>query len=240
MVISIIQPCFVPWLGYFEQMAIADVFVYMDDVQYTKKDWRNNNQLKSPNGMRPIYVPLRNASRSVLINEVLISYNEKWEDVLLNKIYEWYKKAPFYDEIMELIRPVIYNKHEKLVELNYSLNRAICSYLGIKTPIYFSSNIPRNTDNKNKRIIEICKHFSNVNLLYDGKAAENFIDISLFSQNGITLVFQQYIQNPYPQLWGEFIPYTSIIDVMMNCGKDARKILLSNPMSNHLKKRNII
>ena len=206
-------------------------------MQYTKKDWRNNNQLKSPNGLKPIYVPVSNGSRNAHINEVMISYNEKWEDVLRNKISEWYKKAPYYHEIIELINPIIYNKYEKLVELNYSMNKAISDYLEIKTPVYFSSDIANNSNDKNKRIIEICKHFLNVDLLYDGKAAENFIDVPLFKQNGITLVFQQYIQNPYPQLWGDFIPYTSVIDVMMNCGKDARKVLLSNPMSIHLKER---
>ena len=98
MIIAIIQPCFVPWLGYFEQMALADIFVYFDDVQYTKRDWRNNNQLKSPAGVGPIHVPVSNASRGILINQALISYNENWEDKLLNKINEWYKTSPFFTE----------------------------------------------------------------------------------------------------------------------------------------------
>ena len=83
MIISIIQPCFIPWLGYFEQMALADVFVYLDDVQYTKKDWRNNNQLKSQYGVKPVYVPVSNASTRILIADALISYNEKWEEGII-------------------------------------------------------------------------------------------------------------------------------------------------------------
>ena len=77
MIISIIQPCFVPWLGYFEQIGLADIFVYLDDVKYTKQDWRNNNQVKSPDGLAKIFVPVQKTSQDTLINEVLISYNEK-------------------------------------------------------------------------------------------------------------------------------------------------------------------
>lgn len=239
MIISIIQPCFVPWLGYFEQIALADYFVYLDDVQYTKKDWRNNNQLKSPYGIKPIHVPVSNASRSILLNQALISYKSEWEDSLINKITEWYKKAPHYEEVMSILSPIIYGKYEKLVELNYNLNSAICSYIGINTPIYFASDIDKKTSDKNMRIIELCKHFPDVNLLYDGKSARNFIDIDLFKKHGITLVFQDYMQSPYKQLWGDFAPFMSVIDVMMNCGKQSLDIITSNPNSANLKNRSI-
>ncbi len=237
MIISIIQPCFVPWLGYFEQMAIGDIFVYLDDVQYTKKDWRNNNQLKSPYGMKPIHVPVGNASRNTLINQALISYNSPWEEDLINKITEWYKKAPYFDDIIGIIKPIIYNKYERLVDLNYNLNKAICNYIGINTPIYYTSDIPNHSTDKNSRIIEICKHFEGVDLLYDGKSAQNFIDMELFKRHGITVIFQDYVQSPYKQLWGEFIPYTSVIDVMMNCGKESMNIIMNNPNSIELTKQ---
>jgi len=235
MVISIIQPCFVPWLGYFEQIAIADIFVYLDDVQYTKKDWRNNNQLKSPYGSKPIYVPIANASKDILINEALISYNEKWELSLMNKINEWYKKAPYFNEIIELISPILLDQNEKLVDLNYKLNSSICDYIGIQTPIYYSSDIPKTSIDKNSRILEICKNFPDIDLLYDGKSAENFIDKGLFEQNGIKVVFQNYIHKPYKQLYGDFIPYMSILDVLMNYGKNSLSIICGKDKTNIIK-----
>ena len=76
-------------------MLVADVFIYLDDVQYTKKDWRNTNQLKSPNGIKKVSVPVSNASRSININEALISYMSDWEDKMLNQLKQWYGKAPF-------------------------------------------------------------------------------------------------------------------------------------------------
>ena len=76
-------------------MLIADVFVYLDDVQYTKKDWRNSNQFKTPNGIKKVSVPISNASRNIMINKALISYKNRWEEKLLNQLKEWYKKAFF-------------------------------------------------------------------------------------------------------------------------------------------------
>lgn len=236
MIISIIQPCFVPWLGYFEQIALADYFVYLDDVKYTKQDWRNNNQLKSNNGLGKIFVPVQKTNEQTLINQALISYNEKWEQKLINAISPWYIHAPYFTEILNLIKSVIFNKYEKLVDLNFNLNNAFLKYLEIKTPIYFASDIPKTTNDKNLRLLEICKHFDNVDIFYDGKKAANFIDAELFKKNGVTLVFQDYIQTQYQQLWGDFLPYMSVIDALMNCGKNTKKIILSNPSSDHLKK----
>lgn len=237
MIIAIIQPCFVPWMGYFEQIGVADIFLYLDDVQYTKKDWRNTNQLKTPNGIKNIYVPVQNPHRDALINQVLISYNENWQSNLMNKITEWYKKAPYFSEIINIIASVINNKCEKLVDLNYHLNNEILQYIGIDTPIFFSSAIPKNSQDKNERIIELCKHFKGVDILYDGKSAQNFIDTELFRRNGIEVIFQDYQHTPYKQLWGEFAPYMSIIDLLMNCGKNAKSIIFSSPLPEQLKNK---
>jgi hypothetical protein len=231
MVISIIQPCFVPWLGYFEQIALADVFVYLDDVKYTKQDWRNNNQLKSPYGIAKIFVPVKKTKEDTLINQVEISYNEKWEQRLINQISANYGKACFFEEVMEFLRKVIFSKHERLVDLNYNLNNAILEFLGINTPIYLSSDIFKTTNDKNLRLLEICRNFDNVNVFYDGKKAKNFIDISLFKQNGVDVIFQDYQHKPYQQLWGDFVPYMSIIDLIMNHGKESLMYIINNSIN---------
>jgi hypothetical protein len=213
-------------------MLVADVFIYLDDVQYTKKDWRNTNQLKSPNGIKKVNVPVSNASRSININEALISYKGDWEDKMLNQLKQWYGKALFYNNVIEMISPIIRNKYKNLVDLNYDLNKTIADYLDISTPCYFSSSICKSTEDKNLRILEICHHFKNVHLLYDGKTAANFLDTQLFLQNGIKVIFQNYLHTPYRQLWGEFQPYMSIVDLIMNndCLK-SQEILSSSPVT---------
>ena len=237
MVISIIQPCFVPWIGYFEQIAVADVFVFMDDVYYTKKDWRNGNQLKSQYGVKKVSVPVSKTKRDTLIKDVSISYASQWEQTLLNQITEWYKKAPYFEEIMNLIEPVINAKHAMLVDLNLHLNNEILNYLEINTPIYFSSKIERKTRDKISRIIEICKNFEEVDTLYDGKKAEDFLSADVMRMEGIEVVFQDYKHTEYKQLWGDFIPYMSIIDLLMNCGKEAKKYVINDGVINKLIKK---
>lgn len=234
MTISIIQPCFVPWLGYFEQIAVADIFVYMDDVIYTKKDWRNGNQLKTQYGIKDISVPVKKTSRDTLIKDVEISYNSPWEDTLMNQLLNWYKKAPYYEEVINLIKPIIYNKYNKLVDLNLNLNNIILAYLEITTPIFFSSDIERKTENKTDRIIEICKNFNGVSILYDGKKAQDFLDCDYMLRNGIEVIFQDYRHTPYKQLWGDFEPYMSIIDLIMNCGKEGCKLIINNHLPSKL------
>lgn len=240
MIISIIQPCFVPWLGYFEQIAVADVFVYMDDVMYTKKDWRNGNQLKTPYGVKNISFPVKKTSRETLIKDVEISYNALWEDTLMNQLLNWYKKAPYYEEVINLIKPIIYNKYDKLVDFNYNLNNAILAYLEITTPISFSSHIDRKSDNKTDRIIEICRHFEGISILYDGKKAQDFLDSKYMMDHGIEVIFQDYQHVPYPQLWGDFTPYMSILDLLMNCGKESKKIIFNSPLPEQIKNKLIL
>ena len=216
-------------------MLVADVFIYLDDVQYTKKDWRNTNQLKSPNGIKKVSVPVSNASRSININEALISYKGDWEDKMLNQLKQWYGKALFYNDVMERIFPIIRNKYKNLVDLNYDLNKTIADYLDISTPCYFSSSICKGTEEKNLRILEICKHFPKVNLLYDGKSAAEFIDTNFFLKNGIEVIFQNYLHTPYRQLWGEFQPNMSIVDLIMNNGaKESLKIITQSPLPKKL------
>jgi hypothetical protein len=232
MIISIIQPCFVPWLGYFEQIAVADVFVYMDDVQYTRKDWRNNNQLKSPYGVKGISFPVQKEPLGTEIHKIKIANNLNWQKTLLNQIRSWYIKAPFYDDIMQIIEPVIQAKYDRLVEFNFDLNNVILNYLEIKTKVYFSSGIPRNQEGKIDRIAEICNHFDGITKLFDGKKAKNFLDEASLNAHGIDIMFQDYQHKPYPQQFGGFVPYMSIVDLIMNCGKESISYIMTSNIRN--------
>lgn len=231
MILSSIQPCFIPWLGYFEQIAVAARFVYLDDVQYTKKDWRNTNRLKSRYGVKIVHVPVQKTSRETRLNEARISYNEPWEDTLLNKISDWYGNAPHVSAVMPLIAQPMACKYERLIDLTMHINREVLAYLGIDTVVSLASDIPKRTADKNARIVEMCRHFPEVDVLYDGKSASSFIDMDLFKANGVDVVFQDYQQTPYPQLWGgPFEPNLSVIDALMNCGPDTKQLILSSPL----------
>jgi hypothetical protein len=234
MLISIIQPCFIPWLGYFEQMALADLFVYMDDVKYTRQNWRNNNKLLCASESKNVSIPVRKTSRHTLINQVSILNDLAWQNKFLNKVSNWYRKAPHFDEVFSLISGVVLKRHDMLVDLNYGLNGAIAEYVGIETPVELSSNVPRNSSDKVSRIIEIVKYF-NADVLYDGKSAAYFIDIELFQEKGITIIFQDYKHSSYRQQSNSnFVPYMSIVDLLMNKGVESLGYILSSPLVSQL------
>lgn len=230
MKIAVIQPSFLPWLGYFEQMALVDLFVYLDDVQYTKQDWRNRNRLKSPSGVATITVPVQKPKSSrTPINQVLIAESPPWRGKLLRQIQSWYAKAPYFDEVFPALAKILEDEQRLLVELNYVLTEFLAKWLGIEVPTRLASEVPDKAADKNQKLIDICRHFG-ADLLYDGQSARNFIDLELFASHGIRVVFQNYRHQPYPQLWGgEFVSHLSTLDLVMNCGAGSREVLLASP-----------
>lgn len=227
MIISIIQPCFVPWLGYFEQIALSDIFVYLDDVKYSAKNWRNNNQLKSPNGVKGISVSVNKPPIGTPINKVSIAYHLTWREKLLNQLSNWYGNTPYFGEVMEIITAHLRIEYANLAEFNIQLNQRLLDYLGISTSIFRSSKIPHSGGDKVQRIAEICSHFSGVKVLFDGKSAQNFLSRDSLKEQGVTIVFQNYKHIEYPQKWGIFTPYMSILDCLFNCGQTAINYLVS-------------
>jgi hypothetical protein len=229
MIIAIIQPGFLPWLGYFEQMAVADVFVYLDDVQYTRKDWRNRNRFMSPEGIKMISVPVRKgAGRKMLIKDARINYDHPWQKETVERIRQWYGQSRYFNDIFLPLEEIIWQDFEFLVDLNCALNNAVMSFLKISVPTFISSDIPNKSNDKNHKIIDICRHH-NADVLYDGQAARAFIDQALFEENGIRVIFQNYQHTSYPQMGGEFVSHLSVLDLLMNCGPESRDILLSSP-----------
>jgi len=231
--IAILQPTYLPWLGYFEQMAVVDLFVHMDDVQYTRKDWRNRNRVRAAASWTWLTVPVKKCPRSTLLRDILVNYEHHWVKRHLKTIYLAYKRAPYFEPVYDQIKAILESHIAGLVELDVALVQCLRAHLGITTPESFSSSVPRESRGKNERIIEICKYFG-ADLLYDGKSAADFIDKSLFASHGIQVVFQDYRHHEYPQQFGEFISHMSALDAIINTGPDARSVLMANgdPLSN--------
>lgn len=223
--IAIIQPSFLPWLGYYEQMAHVDVFVHFDDVQFTRKDWRNRNRLKSPNGIKVIKVPVKKHNYAqTAINEIRIPDSQIWVEKLLRQMRFWYEKAESFEEYFPAFEKALRGKFDRLVDLNYALNDVVRHLLSIETPQYISSEITDKSEDRNMKIIDICKHHD-ADFLYDGQSARNFIDLEMFRLNGIRVAFQEYQYKRYPQLWGPFVSHLSVLDLLLNCGPRSRDFL---------------
>ena len=228
------QPVYLPWLGYFEQMAYTDAFVIMDDAQFTRRDWRNRNRIKSASGSFWLTVPVHKQPLGTAINEIRIDYHRDWVRRHLRALETCYSKSAFYQPLYDDLEAALGLRPERLVDLTIGLIRTLCRYLDVSTPIVLSSEIPTRhpgvdgTDVKNQRILEYCR-FLNGDAIYLGKKASDYIDIELFRSEGIEVVFQDYQHPVYRQRFGVFESHLSVVDLIMNVGPAAGKIVRSSP-----------
>ena len=235
MKIGILQPAYIPWLGYFEQIAYVDLFVFMDDVQYTRHDWRNRNRVKTSAGESWLTVPVKRHAFGTPINQIEINYAKDWTVKQLKTLQHTYGVCDHFQPFFDTFKAQLQQRYERLVDLDCALIREISRYLNITTPFALASEVPRepapanaDADAKNWRILEICRHFD-AKVLYDGASAAQFINVERFAREGFRVVFQDYLHPSYPQRFGDFLTHMSTLDLIFNVGSDARSVLLSSP-----------
>jgi hypothetical protein len=221
--VAILQSNYIPWKGYFDLIAYVDEFILFDDMQYTRRDWRNRNQIKTPQGLQWLTVPVQVKGRFYQkIRETEIAGTE-WATTHWRTIEQNYRKAPYFREITDWLEPLyLATPHTHLSALNRCFLEAVCSYLDIQTPITNSWDYP-SEDGQTERLVRLC-HEAGGTEYVSGPAAKNYIDETLFKAQKITLTWFDYSGYPeYPQLWGEFRHGVSILDMLFNCGLDSRR-----------------
>ena len=223
MIISIHQPNFLPWIGYFYKIAKSDVFVILDSVQYPRgKSVANRSQIKTSQGILEIAVPISKKSNI----EGLVSYNEvnfgetNWQKKILRSIQQAYAKSPFFNNYFKKLEEILFI--DSFSQMNIEFIKFIVQELSINSQIAVLSKIENLSIDKNQRIIDLCKIFHS-NCYLSGEGGKNYNDESLFKQNSIDLIYTDYKFIEYPQLHGAFIPKLSIIDLIFNCGPDSKK-----------------
>ena len=225
--IAIMQPVFLPWLGYFEQIGVTDTFMFLDDVQYTKQDWRNRNRIRTKTGWMWLTVPVRKAGHDQPISETQID-GAFWKRKHVKSLQQNYARAPYYADIMALIEPHIRARQTTLVGLTESLIESMASYLSIGGVFLRASDVPKSTQDRNERLIELCQH-AGADCFFTGPAANDYLDHELFARHGISVVFQDYIHPVYPQAFDSFESHMSVLDLLMNHGPASTEFLLSSP-----------
>ncbi|HZG00876.1 MAG TPA: WbqC family protein [Chitinophagales bacterium] len=218
MIVAIHQPNFAPWPGFFYKIKQSDAFVLLDNVEYQSGNATsitNRTKIKTPQGELFISVPAKKGA--TLIKDVLIDNAQPWRKKMLKTVQQNYTKAPFFKEFFPRFENEINKQHTHLSALNIELIKLGCAWLEIKTPIQLSSELGIDTDDKNLRIVEICKRLGGTVYL-SGNGARKYNDESLFNANGIELRYTTFMQQPYPQLHGEFVPGLSVLDLVFNCG----------------------
>lgn len=221
----ILQPSYLPWLGYFDQLYKSDVFVLYDDVQYDKHGWRNRNRIKTPAGAQWLTVPVLTHGQGKPTNrEIRIDDRQAWGRKHLQALRVNYAKAPAFGEVVQRLEGVLLRPWERLFDLNYALLEAACDLLGLQRDIRLSSQMGIPGD-KTERLVAICRALGADRYL-TGAAAKDYLDERQFAENGIQVEYHRYRHPVYQQLHGAFVPYLSVVDVLMNHGRESWKILV--------------
>ena len=218
------QPNYIPWRGYFDFFKQADAFVFYDDVQYTKNDWRNRNEIKTQDGKQWLTVPVDDSNRMtkhMLINEAKIIQNG-WQERHLQAIEMHYKNAPFFDVIYGLMKEALGEQHETISTLDVSITNKILDYLGIRRKTYLSSELDIPHTDPTQRVVDICKKLGATEYL-SGDAAKDYLELDKFGD--IRVLWHRYREKVYPQLHGPYVSKISVIDLLMNCGTKGYEII---------------
>jgi hypothetical protein len=215
MILSIHQPAYLPWLGYFDKIARADVFVYLDTVQFEKNSFINRNQIKTPQGALWLTIPVKTRGHtSGSLQTTEIDDSQPWRIKHLKSIEMNYRKAPCFDACFPKIQSLLTFPESNLAEYCLNQLRFWLGELAIDTHIVRSSELPI-TSAKSDLVLDLCQYFGAQHYL-SGALGRNYLVEDDFSKAGIDIEYQSFKPAVYPQLWGDFIPYLGILDWWMN------------------------
>ncbi len=233
--VAIVQSCYIPWKGYFDIINMVDEFILYDDMQYTKRDWRNRNLIKTPNGLQWLTIPVDVKGKYYQkINAVNIS-DSGWAKIHWKAISLNYAKARYFKQYADFFEDLYKQCEEekKLSRINFILLSGICSILNIKKKINWSTDYAIDEDlKKTDRLVALCQKAQAAHYI-SGPSASAYMQTELFESAGIKLAYVDYSgYEQYPQLYGSFEHGVSIIDLIFNVGPDAcnyMKSMLSQP-----------
>ncbi|WP_175755471.1 WbqC family protein [Burkholderia ambifaria] len=221
--IAIVQSNYIPWKGYFDLIAATDEFILYDDAQYTRRDWRNRNQIKTPQGVQWLTVPVRVKGRyHQSIRETEIDGTE-WAEQHWTRLRQNYARAPHFARYApELEALYLHGRHDTLSALNLAMLTWVNRQLGIATRMSSSSDYTLEGDRTDK-LLNLCLQAGATEYL-SGPAARDYLDESRFAAAQVAVRWFDYpAYPPYAQLWGEFVHGVTVLDVLFHCGPDARR-----------------
>jgi hypothetical protein len=223
--VAILQSNYIPWKGYFDLIAYVDEFILYDDMQYTRRDWRNRNQIKTPQGLQWLTIPVQVKGKfhqQIRETEIVGSdwAAQHWRTLLQN-----YRTTSHFKAIADWLEPLYHPPlPSNLSDLNRRFLEAICAYLGITTTIKNSWDYPL-CEGKSERLAGLCRA-ANGDEYVSGPAAREYLDEMCFESQGLKVTWFDYNgYSEYPQLYGDFVHGVTILDLLFNCGPESRGYL---------------
>jgi hypothetical protein len=223
MIVSIHQPQYLPWLGYFDKIDRADVFVLLDNVQFKKNEWQNRNRIKTAQGPQWLTVPVLYRFPQ-LICEVGINSKERWQHKQRQAILSNYRKAPCWPLLEPFFEEIFAREWKTIGELNIHVVRELAALMGIFTPIHVASELTAFPDDPDERLIAITRHFG-ADAYLAGSGGHDYMDLEKYNTAGIKVSFQEYTHPVYAQMFGDFEPFMSVVDLIYNHGAESIEII---------------
>jgi len=225
----ILQPSYIPWRGYFDQILRADLFVFYDDVQYDKRGWRNRNQIKTPTGKQWLTIPVHSRgaqTERIPINQIRIAWDDPWNKNHWKAIQLSYTKTPYFRQYAQLLDE-FYNRHDEyLADFTIDLTIALAREMGINETRFLRASSLKVEGTRTDRLIAVLKEVGADRYL-SGPSARSYVEEEKFEQVGIELEYMEYKYPAYPQLYPPYDPNVSILDLLFMTGPEAQNYLVS-------------
>ncbi len=230
-IVSIHQPAYIPWLGYFHKISQSDIHIFYDDALYSKNNLFNRNKIKNQEEAQWLTIPVT-AHLDTPLNKVEMQTSTPWQKKHWKAIVSNYSKAPYFDEYKDFFEPFYHTEYRYLSELTMHMNQSICELLDI--PVDFVSSSELNVSGtSNEKLIDMCNAV-HADTYLSGKGAidsdanahgKPYLDTDMFHKAGIAVEVQQFEYPTYAQMGDSFVPYLSIIDTLFNCGSSIKKYI---------------
>jgi hypothetical protein len=228
MLCGIHQPQFIPWPGYFNKIALSDVFVLLDTVQYKKNEYQNRNRIRTAQGWNWLTVPVSFRFGDTLAQTAALT-DERWLRKTEQSLKTHYAKAPFYAQFappfLDLLRP----EYPSLAALNTAVIRWMCEVFDLRTPLHLASECGPLPEEPTRRLTELCRR-NGADAYLSGKDGPNYMDLSVFSEERVRLFLQEFTPPRYPQQFikneAGFEPYMSALDLLFNLGPEVASAII--------------
>jgi hypothetical protein len=225
--VAIVQSSYIPWKGFFDLVNLVDELVLYDDRQFTRRDWRNRNRIKTAQGTIWLTIPVRSKGKYESAIDEIETDGREWRERHWRTLAHSYMHAAHFEEYADRFEELYLRRNEHLLsEVNRSFIEAVCDVLGIRTKLTSSREYAA-TGSKTERLVDLCRQ-AGATAYLSGPTARAYLDETLFDECGITVAYMDYEGYPvYPQLHGEFDHHVSILDLLFCTGRDARTYMKS-------------
>lgn len=224
MKVAIHQPNYLPWAGFFHKMALADVFVILDTAQFTKNGYQNRVGIKTPKGTEWLTQPVKLSDGAFKPTREVTFADALWRKKHIKTLQVNYARADYFKDYFSDLSAIITAADESLCDCNIALIRWIALVMDIRVPVVLASSCPSSLT-RTERLVELVRWAGGTTYL-SGRGGMKYQSMEVFEEAGIRVDLVSFETTPYRQLWGDFVPGLSVVDLLFNCGPGGRKLVL--------------